>query len=108
MENTLVIFKYDEIMESRKWIKEIPFISFPSEWLVQIIPPFNGAVVRFRIQSGSAEISVYLDCYDRLGYYGSPYWEVYPHKEEVFRCEMKDVTSLLKAIQESINETNKG
>ena len=104
MENYRLPYEYEEMMEHRKWMKEIPYIQFPSDWKVQITPPFAGAVVRFRVQKNDAEVSVYLDCYDRLGYYGSPYWEVYPHEGDVFRCDMSDTESLLNAITHSLLE----
>lgn len=104
MKDYKIAFEYSEKMEHMKWVKEIPYINFKKEWAVQVSPPFSGAVVRFRVKYNNAEVSVYLDCYDRLGYYGSPYWEVYPHNDDVFRCDMLDTESLLKAIEESILE----
>ena len=92
---------FDEAFESREWIGKIPVIKFPPQWEVQIIPPFGGALVRFRIND---MVSVYLDGYDLLGIEGEPYWEVYPHEGDVFRCDMNDVDGLLKAINESILE----
>jgi len=103
MENYELILKYDKIMENNKWSQEIPYISFPSDWEVQIIPPFLGALIRFRVKKGKAEVSIYLDCYDNLGSVGSPYWEVYPYEGDVFRCDMLDTESLLRAIGESIS-----
>lgn len=73
---------------------------------VQISPPFSGAVVRFRVKKDKAEVSIYLDCYDRLGFYGEPYWEVHPHEGDVYRCDMADTESLLNAIKHSISEQN--
>ena len=92
---------FDEAFETRKWIKQIPAIKFPPEWEIQIIPPFSGALVRFRIND---KTSVYLDGYGLLGAVDKPYWEVYPHEDDVFRCDMNDVDGLLKAISESILE----
>ena len=87
----------------RKWIDEIPFINFPQDWQIKITPPIFGAIVRFRVNTPKAsDISVYLDCYDRLGFFGEPYWEVYPYKDDIFRCKMNDIESLLKAISEVI------
>ena len=103
-EDLETIIKAESIMEYGKWFKKIPFIKFKAHWNVQIIPPFNGAVVRFRIESKGVNLSIYLDCYDRLGYFGEPYWELYPHNEDIFRCAMNDTESLLKAISESLNE----
>ena len=102
MEEFMLPYEYDRQMESSKWQKEIPFIQFPSDWQVKITPPFAGAVVRFRIKKGDAEISIYLDCYDKLGCYGSPYWEVYPHDDDVYRCDMNATNELLEAITYAI------
>ena len=98
------VYEVERIMEYKKWCGEIPHITFPNDWQVQVIPPFAGAVVRFKIKKGDASVSIYLDCYDRLGCYGQPYWEVYPHENDVFRCDMEDTETLLKAIAESIAE----
>lgn len=99
----MLVYKYSEQMEHSKWIKEIPYINFPSNWQVQVSPPFAGAVVRFRVKCGNAEISIYLDCYDKLGIFGEPYWEIYPHEHDVYRCAMADVDDLLKNIQHAID-----
>lgn len=95
--------EYDNAFESREWIKKIPSIKFPPEWEVQIIPPFAGALARFRVNN---LISVYLDGYDMLAIYGEPYWEVYPHEDGVFRCDMNNIDALLNAIGESIEMIN--
>jgi hypothetical protein len=100
MENS----EYEKQMEHHKWKEEIPYIQFPTDWKVQIVPAFGGAVVRFKVQKDDMVVSVYLDCYDKLGYYGSPYWEVFPHGEDVFRCGMLETESLLNAITNSFSE----
>lgn len=97
---------YDQEMETDKWRVKIPAISFPSDWQIQIIPPFGGAVVRFRVIKGDAEISIYLDCYDRLGCCGAPYWEIYPYHGDTYRCGIDDIKELLEAITVSIDEQN--
>lgn len=102
IENSLIISKYEAIQEHSKWLKEIPYIPIKDGWEVQISPPFAGAVVRFRVKSNESEVSVYLDCYDRLGIFGSPYWEVYPYDGDVYRVEMNAVDELIKTIQHSI------
>lgn len=87
--------------EFRKWVKEIPFIPFKRNWLVKPIPPFGGAISRFCVQRLGSDtvVSVYLDCYDALGCYGSPYWEVHPDKDgDCSRCDMEDIDQLVKNI----------
>lgn len=100
-----LIYDYSDLMEHQEWIKEIPYLSFPTEWKIKMVPPFMGALVRFYIQFKEAHVSIYLDCYDHLGYVGEPYWEIYPDKAgENDRYLMNDTEGLLKAISDSINE----
>lgn len=91
------------LLEWEKWRTEIPFIKWPPDWEVKAIPPFGGAIVRYLINTKHKKgLSVYLDCYNYLGYYDlkqTPYWELYPYEDDVFRCEMNDTESLLNAIK---------
>ena len=89
--------------EWEKWRYEIPYIKFDKEWEIKVIPPFAGAIVRFIVRSGDSSISVYLDCYDKLGCFGEPYWEMYPHKNgDVYRVRMNNVEELVNQIRESL------
>ncbi len=96
------VFRAEEIMEYHKWVKEIPYFKFKPEWEVQVSPPFARAVVRFRVRHNNKEVSVYLDCYDYLGFVGQPYWEVYPYEDDVYRCLMNNTDELLNAIEEAL------
>lgn len=99
-------FSYEKTFESEKWVKEIPFLKFKSEWDVKVIPPFCGAVVRFLVKFNDKEISVYLDCYNNLGAVGKPYWEIYPYvNDDVYRCYMNETENLLHAIDITLNKT---
>jgi len=94
-------------MEWNKWLDKIPTIQFPVEWRIQLIPPFHGAIVRFRAFSADGEqsVSVYLDCYERLGSFGGkPYWEIYPYDEDVYRIDMNDTEQLIDRIRESFRQ----
>lgn len=94
-------FEYDRVMESDKWKKQIPCLKFNSEWNVQIIPPFSGAVIRFYLyKDNELKASVYLDCYDRLGVMGFPYWEVYNFYDEPERFEMNDTERLIEYLND--------
>ena len=98
-----------KIEESQKWFDEvelIPYIQFPTEWKVRIIPPFRDAVVRFQVKLPcGTDKSVYLDTRDSLGYWGCPYWEVYPYQGDVGRCNREDVVTLLDMITDTTGET---
>ena len=90
--------------EYDRWYKEIPYIRFPASWEVKVTPPFNGAIVRFRVRNTRGkEISVYLDCYDTLGCYGSPYWEIFPAADnDIARYAMNDIDGLLRGLKASM------
>jgi len=106
MKDYKIISAYHEEMETDKWVNEIPYIKFPKEWRVKITPGFGGAIIRFRIAKDKAEVSVYLDCYDQLGCYGSPYWEIYPVDDDVHRVRMNEIDRLLMYISLSIKQQN--
>lgn len=94
----------EQLQEWHKWANEIPYIQWPHGWLVKAIPPHTYAVLRYWITKPKLQdaVSVYLDCYDALGHFGEPYWEVYPYNDDVFRCKMADTKSLLRAIKISL------
>lgn len=90
----------EQLYEYRKWTKEIPTLNFKHEWNVRIIPGFGGAIIRFVIYYNNRYVSVYLDGYDELGYYGEPYWEIYPYESDTFRCSINDTVTLMEKITE--------
>jgi hypothetical protein len=101
VEDWILPYRLEEMHEWRKWASQIPFISWPPDWKVKAVPPFGSAIIRYFIQTPNRDfVSVYLDCYDRLGVMGKPYWEVYPHNGDCFRCYLNEVDELLKAIGE--------
>lgn len=100
MELTLTRYKVEDAQKWREEVLSLPFISFPAGWQVQIIPPFADAVVRFRVKLPSgADKSIYLDKRNSLGYWqGEGYWEVYPYRGDVGRCDIRDIPELLRMI----------
>lgn len=91
-----------KIEDAQKWREEIvtmPFIQFPTDWQIQVIPPFGDAVVRFRVRRADGEErSIYLDSRCSLGYWEGPYWEVYPYRGDTGRCDKEDIPELLRMI----------
>ena len=104
VDTTIDRCKIERHEQWREWIDKIPKLSFPERWLVQVIPPFAGAMARFQVFHGEGRVSVYLDCYERLGYFGGPYWEVYPVDGDVGRVAIDDAAGLLELIEQSLSE----
>jgi hypothetical protein len=99
------------IEKEEEWDKfsasTMPFIQFPADWKIQLIAPFGGALQRFRVQLPSGgEKSIYFDAHDVIGYFGAPYWEVYPYQGDVGRCAMDEVEQLLDMIQDESREND--
>jgi len=102
------IFQRFAVENNQKWrdeIKTMPWITFPENWKVQIIPPFGDAVIRFRVELPSGEHrSIYLDARNSIGIRMDddgnliPYWEVYPYRGDVGRCDKEDIVELLRMI----------
>jgi len=96
----------EELYDWKGWMWKIPALSFRPDWLVRIVPPFHGAIVRFRVskkETPDKDVSVYLDCYDELGCVGQPYWEIYPAKHgDIDRFLMNETEELIQAIAEAL------
>lgn len=88
----------DEMDGTLNIMKMIPSLRFKSEWDVRVLPNFMGSFSRFFI---NGEVSVYLDFYNRLGYYGAPYWEVYDGSTTT-RFAFNDTVSMMDFIDETL------
>lgn len=112
------------IEKEQGWLEEsdtIPWIQFPADWKVKVVPPHGDAVVRFLVQlPDGREKSVYYDSRCSLGFYWGkderggrdrllPYWEVYPvgRDEDVGRCGADEVEKLLELIADRRNVASK-
>jgi hypothetical protein len=98
------LYRMSELFEWDKWMREIPSIPMKRNWRMSVIPPFGGAVVRFIVHKGNASVSVYLDCYDKLGCMDmKPYWEIHPSVDgDCKRFWMHEVDELVDEISKSL------
>jgi hypothetical protein len=104
MEVEIKRYEVEHHQKWREWLGKIPYLQFPADWLVQMSPPFANALVRFRVKRGeSADVSVYLDAWDALGFCGEPYWEIYPYDGNCKRFLMNETAELLAGIQEILD-----
>jgi len=105
-----------EIERDEDWrdeIQQMPWLDFPESWQVQIIPPFGGALARFKVRRDDTPkgqcVSVYYDAHSRLGFMPYSYWEVYPcPSEDMERGECRrhrhdEVEGLMASIAESLD-----
>lgn len=88
----------DELDQMNPLMFTIPNIHFKEGWNVKVLPGYMGAFARFRVNDF---ISIYLDMFDRLGYYGSPYWELHDGSDTL-RFSMEDTEGLLSCINQLI------
>jgi len=92
--------KRSEIEQAERWgdfQEHKPFIELKPGWKIRVTPAFGGAIFRFRLESPAGnEYSVYFDAFDRLGIYGAPYYELFPHENDVFRSD--SIKAILDAV----------
>lgn len=74
----------------------MPFIYLRFGYQFRVMPPFGGALMRFAISYEGTSFSIYFDPFERLGLYGSPYYEVYPLNDDVYRSE--DINDIMMQI----------
>lgn len=106
---------YDQNFETAEWSCRLPFLKFKEGWLVKIVPPMSGAVVRFKVTTKELQkyeecVSIYFDAYIRLGYMDRPYWEIFPNSEttedderDIARFLLGDEESMIIEIESSLN-----
>lgn len=102
-----LVYEMEKAFEWRKWIDEIPYLSFASDWLVKAIPPYLTGIVRYHVTKAGKkdQVSIYLDCYELAGFYGGePHWEIYSVDGENVRCAMKDTDQLMKYIGIAVSQ----
>lgn len=77
---------------------DMPFIALRVGYEIQVIAPFAGALLRFRIKhlESDKQISVYYDINDALGIVGVPYYEAYAINGDTIR--EFDIEKILMAI----------
>lgn len=90
-----------------RWAHEMPRLKFPSHWIVQVIPPFGGAIVRFVIYYKKRSVSVYFDAFDQLGCFGETHWDAYPIDGDNVRWPMKDWPKMFRAIDRELKAKGK-
>ena len=97
----------EAVEDWHSWRAKIPSLNFKESWAVKIIPPFAGAMARFIVENPETKrmVSVYLDCFDRLGVEEGPYWEMYllGRDSDLFRFKMEDTDSLMKTISSTLD-----
>ena len=95
-----------------KWldiIEEIPFLKFPDNCEIQIIPPYLGTVARFKVKRNDNIVSVALDYYDKLGHEGKPYyWIQFVNSrgtmlKEPLKFFLDEIDDMMKAIDELLS-----
>lgn len=106
IDDKLKRYKVEQEQDWKGEIARIPWLYFRSDWQVRIIPPFGDAVVRFQVILPSGTLkSIYMDSRNSLGIWGNgntaePYWEVYPYRGDVGRCDLADTIMLMEMIQD--------
>lgn len=105
-----------EHSENWKKIKDkLPFFNFDENWLVKIIPPYLGVMVRFIIADKDLNefdsknfVSIY---YDEYGFLGSAiqYWEIrLGLNGQTSRFYLNDTEGITSEIREFFNNLKQG
>lgn len=106
---TLMKAKVEQEYHYKEWCIKLPAFHFDKEWDVRIIPPFNGAIIRFTISHNEKGVSVYFDAYSELGWMceedgttPTPYFEYYDGKD-AHRYFLDEADQMMEDIREFLN-----
>ena len=45
-----------------------------------------------------------MACYEELGVFGEPYWEICPHTDDVYRVKMNNIDELVSEIENALTQ----
>lgn len=94
--------RMEEEEQWRALTDEMPYLRFPPDLEVRIIPPFGGAACRFTVRlrrrNPTNTVSVYFDSSSALGCMNQPYWEAYPIKENNNRYLLGEEQKMIRHI----------
>ena len=99
LERLHIVPKVDAMNEYRNWSKKLPSFHFDKEWDVKIIPPFQGAIIRFYIS---------YNAYSELGWMYDenenpvPYFE-YFDGEDIYRYYLDQSEQMMEDIRNFLN-----
>ena len=86
---------------------DLPYLKFPANYHVKVLPAFAGAVARFWVRKdstpGEGRVSVYFDAYCNLGACSGTYWEVYPCGDgETARFLLGEEKEMLEEVEKAL------
>jgi hypothetical protein len=93
---------YDE--QQRRWREQrgqMPYLRFPPDWEIKIVPPWRCVDVRFTARKGERTVSVFADLSGNAGGFidesgdEAPYWEI---GGSDWRVPLRDVDGLMREI----------
>lgn len=108
LERLQIVSKVDTMYEYKNWSQKLPAFHFDKEWDVKIIPPFQGAIIRFWISYNGKFVSVYFDAYSELGWMYDenenpiPYFE-YFDGEDIHRYFLEQSEQMMEDIRKFLN-----
>lgn len=79
-----------------KKILEAPYIRFPADWEIQLVPAYLGTHVHFRVRLTSGTVKNAVLLHNKDGY---AYWLVSPESGLMEdRCDVDDIATLLQLL----------
>lgn len=114
-------YKLEDEENWRDHVNDMPASEIRAGYKIQVLPPFGGALMRFRIIAPDNIVySIYFDVNGALGAMNVPYYELYPYSldtdekddtKRYYRTEFNDIlmdiyimTEGLDAIREEFPE----
>jgi hypothetical protein len=104
MDRMNISSQYHSAFETEKWERAIQYISFPSDWTIQMIPPLGMAVVAFKVKMEGMRnaITIFLDGYSNRG---APFWGIIDNRGNLYeRVPMEDTEELVAVISSVLKE----
>lgn len=100
--------KIEKVEAWHKWSDLIPYITWPSHWLIKPVPPTEYCLVRYRVTTKNLEehglhVSVWFDPYKRLSPCDYVYWGVSPDKVgNIGKWKMDEQAQMMEDVENGL------
>lgn len=97
---------HDMLFETERWENAMPFIKFPSEWIMKPLPATKNFLIRFKITDDTEKSPVLLE-FDPYGIHTGkpgPFWKIGQGIDNYREISMNQTPELIKTIEQLLEK----
>jgi len=100
-ESAIDIYKIDERLCYRDWMKYMPYLKVPADCEIRISPPLGMQLAKISIRRGEVEVHAILEC--DIGFGLEPIWTIYPYGDDTACVDADQPDRLMELVEHALD-----